>query len=164
MARRSQLRLFFHGTIFILASMMVGLPGFILAVDKELADYTRQFVRQSHAILMSSGIWLVASGGVLPLLDLTQRSMSQLVWFLIAGGYLFLASIPVLAIALPLKPPPPWSVNVAQWDQLKGVPYHLGIVFMALLGISSLSFLFGAIVTLLGAGKALRQSIADSVR
>ncbi len=165
MTRRSQLRLFFHGTFFIVAAMMVGIPGFWFTANKEFDEYVRVFLRQSHSILMGSGVWLVASGGVLSSLNVTPRSMSQLVWFLIAGGYLFLASVLVFAIALPLKPTPPsWSVTLPQWDQLLAVPYYLGIFYMVLLGISSLSFLLGALWTVRGAGKALQQSIADNVR
>src|SRR5580700_3264559 len=101
MTPRSQLRLYFHGSLFIaLAMSLATLPLYTITLRREFLDTYRQFVRQSHLILVLTGIWMLASGAMLPLLDLTQRSISITVWSLVSSGYTFLLAIALLAVVL----------------------------------------------------------------
>jgi hypothetical protein len=160
MTRRDQLRLYFHGSLFIVTSMTLGTPGLIITLTRVFLDDYRQFVRQSHVILMLTGIWMLASGAMLPLLDLTQRAISIIVWSLISSGYTFLVAITLLGIILievgqPSNPP--------LWELIGKAPFYLGYIYIGVLSISgALSFIPGAIMVA-GARKALRQHTQDAV-
>src|ERR1700688_1639335 len=99
MPRRSQLRLIFHGAIFMLVTMIVGFfEFFLLSLPHAFDEPVRQSLRQWHAILMTTGIWMIATGAGLPLLELTSRGISWLVWMLVISGYTFILSLIVLGL------------------------------------------------------------------
>jgi hypothetical protein len=155
MARRAQLRLFFHGTIFILAAMLIGVPGIYLAVNRGWSDDYRQLLRQSHSILISSGLWLIATGAALPSLFLSDGWISALVWLLVLSGYTFMVAIVVLAVALKLGPP--LLASASQLQKLHAAPHQLGWVYLMILGVSALASIVAGIAMIGGARKALRQ-------
>jgi len=155
MTRRAQLRLFFHGAIFILAAMLIGGPGIYLAVNRGWSDDYRQLLRQSHTILISSGLWLIATGAAVPSLILSDGWVSALVWLLVLSGYTFMVAIVVLAAALQLGPP--LLASASQLSKLHAAPYHLGLVYLMILGVSALASLVAGIAMIGGARKALRQ-------
>ena len=126
----------------------------------DFLDAHRQFVRQSHLILVLTGIWMVASAGMLPLLNLTQRWISVIVWTLISSGYTFIVAIILLAILLRMTPQPDGK---AQWDMLMNARYHLGYVYLGILTISGLTSLIPGILMVGGAYKALQQYAQGAV-
>lgn len=162
MTRRGQLRLYFHGVIFLLVAMLIGGPGLIIAMNNGWLDQVRQFLRQSHLILMLTGIWMIASAA-LPLLDLTSRALSILVWSLISSGYTFLVSVAVfgLVFALGSVSPVPYPT---QWSQLTAAPYHLRFFYMSFLSANGIASLVAALVFVRGARSALKQSLVDAIR
>jgi hypothetical protein len=144
MTRRGQTYLVLHGAIFLFAAMVIGIPEFRIALSKAWDDIYRQFWRQSHAVLVITGVWLIAGGAVLPLLDLSARGVNVVVWSLIISGYTFLASIAIQGSRLHFGLPPyqgPWFY-----------PYA------AVLAFSSLLALIADVMIIWGAFKALRQS------
>ena len=59
MIRRSQIRLIFHGGVFIVIStMLAAYPGLPKAFHSLLNDSVRQYLRQAHLILMVTGIYM----------------------------------------------------------------------------------------------------------
>jgi hypothetical protein len=161
MTPRSQLRLYFHGSLFIALAMgLATLPLYTITLRREFLDTYRQFVRQSHLILVLTGIWMLASGAMLPLLDLTQRSISITVWSLVSSGYTFLLAIALLAVVLFEVQQ---SSNPPLMDIIGQAPYYLGYIYLTVLTISGiLSFVPGVIIVS-GAHKALRQHIQDAI-
>jgi hypothetical protein len=161
MTRRSQLRLIYHGALFMVVSMLVQLPGLYVAFSKSLNDPLRQTMRSGHAILMATGIFMIASSMILPLLQLTSRGISWLVWSFVVSGYTFIAA---LAIAIPgfiLNPPDPsWN----QLDQAMSLPFPLGWLNLGLIGLSGGSSAIPGFLILFGAYKAMRYSVVDSIR
>ena len=155
MIRRGQLYLFFHGSLFIVIAMTASiLPLYIFTIQKEFLDVWRQFVRSSHVILVVTGVWMVASAGVLPLLNLTQRWVSVIVWTLIASGYTFIVAIALLAVILIISP---LRDSTDQWSMLKAAPYYLGYIYIAILTISGSTSLLPGILMVGGTYKALKQ-------
>jgi hypothetical protein len=161
MTRRSQLYLYFHGTLFIVIAMTAAtLPLYIISIHRGLLDIYRQFVRSSHLILVVTGVWMVASAGMLPLLNLTQRWVSAIVWTLVASGYTFIVAIVLYAVILKMSPD--WD-GKDQWIMLKAAPYYLGWVYIVILTISGLTSLFPGMLMAGGTYKALRQYAQNAV-
>jgi hypothetical protein len=163
MTRRGQLRLYFHGVIFLIVAMLIGGPGLIVAMNNGWLDQVRQFLRQSHLILMLTGIWMIASAAALPLLDLTSRALSILVWSLVVSGYTFLVSEAVfgLVFALLSGSPVPYAT---QWSQLTAASYHLRFFYMLSLSANGAASLIAALMFVRGARNALKQSLVDAIR
>lgn len=163
MTRRGQLRLYFHGVLLLLAAMALGGPGLGLTLHRVWIDQFRQFVRQSHLILMLTGIWMMASAAALPLLDLTSRALAILVWSLVVSGYTFLVSVAVfgLVFALGTGYPMPYPT---QWSQLTAAPYHLRFFYMLFLSVNGVASLVAAVMLVRGARNALKQSLVDAIR
>lgn len=163
MTRRGQLRLYFHGVLFLIVAMLIGGPGLTVAMNYGWLDQVRQFLRQSHLILMLTGIWLMASAPALPLLDLTSRALSILVWSLVVSGYTFLVSVIVFGLVFVLGPGSPVPYPT-QWSQLTAAPYHLRFFYMLFLCVNGVASLAAALTLVQGARKALKQSLVDAVR
>jgi hypothetical protein len=163
MTRRGQLRLYFRGVIFLLVAMLIGGPGLIVAMNYGWLDQVRQFVRQSHLILMLTGIWMIASAAALPLLDLTSRALSILVWSLVVSGYTFLVTVAVfgLVFALSSGSQIPYPT---QWSQLTAAPYHLRFFYMLFLSANGAASFVAALMFVRGARNALKQTLVDAVR
>jgi hypothetical protein len=161
MTRRGQLYLYFHGTLFIVIAMVAATaPLFLITLKSDFLDAHRQFVRGSHVILVLTGVWMVASAGMLPLLDLTQRWISAIVWTLVTSGYTFLVAIILLAIILKMSPQ---GEGKAQWDMLMNARYYLGYVYLGILTISGALSLIPGFLMVGGTYKALRQYAQNAV-
>ena len=149
MARRGTLRLIFHGTIFLAIGMLVGFPGFLYGPPKSIDDEFRLFFRQSHLIPIATGIWLIASGAVLPNLNLKNGSASLLVWSLIVSSYSLLLAQAAWFTALQLG-----------WTEKAGKPVihtPLAPLYIGALVVVAVGAVIGNTVMLLGAYSALRQ-------
>jgi hypothetical protein len=153
---RAQLLLYFNGAVFILIAMGVGLPGFWLATKFQWTDMFRQEIRQSHTILVATGLWLIATGAALPLFDSNKRMIATLVWSLIISGYTFLPAIAVHTIIFLVVNPHP-AGSVTQSTILDNAPWHLGYVYKAWIGISAFTSVVAGVVMVIAAFKALRR-------
>src|SRR5271163_3895516 len=100
MTRRNQLRLIFHGGLIMVISMMVETPGLWYAFHHGTDDLVRLYLRQAHTVLMATGIWLIAAGMTLPLLELEEKGMSMLVWSLVISAYTFMLAVAVFIAGL----------------------------------------------------------------
>lgn len=160
MSRRSQLRLIFHGALFMVISMTVEMPGLLIAFHHALNDPVRQYLRQAHVIVVATGIWMIATGAALPLLELTEKWIATLVWSLVVSGYTFLISLAVLFIGFRYDPPDP-AKN--QWDQTMAIPFPLGWINIGLIGLSGLTSLIPGVLIVWGAWKAMRHSPVDQI-
>ncbi len=159
MTRRRQLSLVLHGAFFMLVAMSAGTPGFYIAIHQELQNHIRVYFRQTHSILIATGIWMIATGGVLPLLKLTDRGISVLAYSLIVSGYTFLVALGVLGIAFILNPP----TQANLWDQLMNAHYYLGYVYIVLISVSGLASIIPGVAIVYGAYKAKRLSPLDAI-
>lgn len=160
MTRRSQLRLLYHGALFMVVSMSVQFPGLFVAFTKLSDDPVRQVMRSGHAILMATGIFMVASSSILPMLQLTSRGISWLVWSFVVSGYTFILAILIAIPAFLLHPPGVGN----QLDQAMTIPLHLGWVNLALIGVSGASSAVPGFLILFGAWKAMKYSVVDNIR
>jgi len=161
MIRRSQLRLIYHGSLFMVFSMTAGIPGLYIAVNHGMDEPIRQVLRQSHAIFMATGIWMIATAAALPLLEHTERSISIIVWSLVISGYTFIAALAVLFVGFLLNPLA--AQKLIQKDQLMALPYHLGWINIGLIGFSGLTSFIPGTFILWGAYKAARHSPLDAI-
>src|ERR1700691_3578565 len=100
MTRRNQLRLIFHGALVLTLSMIVETPGLWYAFNHGTDDLVRFYLRQAHSVLMVTGIWMIASGMALPLLELTARGVTWLAWSLVFTAYTFAAAVGVFIVEL----------------------------------------------------------------
>jgi len=162
MTPRSQLRLYFHGSLFIALAMAFGTPGLWLTFNYTFLDGYRQFVRQSHVILVMTGIWMTAAGAILPMMSLSPRAISTIVWTLVSSGYLFIVAIILLGILLKVLGPQP--ATLSQWQILSNAPYYLQYVYLTLLSVSGLTSFIPGVLLVAGARNGLRQYVQDSVR
>jgi len=163
MIRRGQLRLYFHGVIFLVTAMVIGGPGMGLTFHREFLDQLRQFVRQSHLILMLTGIWMMASGAALPILDLTSRGLAILVWSLVVSGYTFLVSVAIFGLVFALESGLQVPLTT-QWAQLSAAPYHLRYFYLTFLTANGIASLVAAWILVRGAQNALKESLVDAIR
>jgi hypothetical protein len=162
MIRRSQIRLIFHGGVFILIStMLAAYPGLSKAFHSLLNDSVRQYLRQAHLILMVTGIYMLAASMALPLLELTSRGVSWLVWSFVISGYTFFAAFLTLFAGFRCHPP---VAGLTQWEQTMGIGFPLNWINIAFVGVSgATSFLPGALIVL-GAYRASQHSVLNDVR
>ena len=86
-------RLIFHGSIVILAALLIS----ILAVVGLLGDEFRGW-NTVHLPLIAIGIWMVAMAAVFPSLVLQKGDASALVWSLLIAGYGVMIATPLEAI------------------------------------------------------------------
>jgi len=159
--QRGQLRLYFHASLFIVLAMTFGTPGLWFTFNDPFLNEYRQFVRQSHVILILTGIWMITSGVILPMLDLSERAISAIVWMLVSSGYTFIVAITLLGILLKILGPQP--ADLSQWEILIKAPYHLAYVYMTLITVSGLTSFFPGVLLLVGARNALRQYLQDAI-
>jgi hypothetical protein len=150
MWRRGQMLLIFHGSILVILAMSMGIPEFQVALSKPITDPARQFLLQSHAVLVITGIWMIASGAALSLLGLRSRGVNTLVYSLIIAAYTFAISVALQTARLLLLHLPP-----------AGGKYFLP--YMIILIVSGAASLLGGIMMILGAWVALRQSMLNVV-
>lgn len=99
MTRRGHLQLFIHGSLFLIASYLCGLPAFF-TFKPVLHPTTMDFWRQSHIILISTGVWTIAVGAVLPYLEMNEVLERILTWLMISSGWLFIFSLPIRLMSI----------------------------------------------------------------
>jgi hypothetical protein len=161
MTRRNQMRLILHGAIFIVFSTMVqAYPGLKLAFFHGLNDPLRQYFRQSHAILLATGMFMIATGGVLPLLELTEKWIATIAWSFVISGYTFVGAFIVLIVGLRLHPPDP-SQN--QWAQTMAIGFPLNWINIVLVGVSGATSFLPAVFIVGGAYRAMRHTTLDDI-
>ena len=162
MIRRSQIRLIFHGGVFVLIStMFAAYPGLPRAFFHFLNDPVRQYLRQGHAILLVTGIFMLAASMALPLLELTARGISWLVWSFVISGYTFIAALAVLFAGFAHHPP---DATLNQWHQTMAIPFPLNWLNIVLVGVSGATSFLPGVLIVLGAYKASQHSVVYDVR
>jgi hypothetical protein len=161
MPRRSQVRLILHGAIFMVVTMTVGGPGLWVALHYGFDEPVRTALRQWHAILMTTGIWMIATGAGLPLLELTSRGFSWVVWTLVLSGYTFILSLAVLLLGFWAYPA---SRSIArQIDQVRAMGWF-GWINLGLITFNGVTSIIPAGIIVRGAFMAMRHTPIDEIR
>ena len=161
MTRRGQLRLIYYGALLMLISMSVEAPGMYYPLYSTAGDFIRQYLRTTHAVLMPTGIWMIATGAILPLLELTSRGVSWTVWSMVVSAYTFLLAMAVLIVGLWIYPDAlQYPTQIFQLDHL---PVLLKWTNLGLLLVSGVTSLIAALVIVWGAVKSLRHSPIDDI-
>lgn len=116
---RDQAFLTFHGAVILLLGLLAGLP----AVSEELAGSQPTIWRASHGALLLAGVWLIATGAVLPVLRLPAGQGKALRLSLTAAGYAFTTAVLIQASTgvRALTPHGTWSSWVAYLGNLATV-------------------------------------------
>ena len=83
-----------HGATILLLGLLAGLP----AVAEELANVQPTVWRAGHGALLLAGVWLLATGALLPTLHLPGRQRATLTWALLVAGYAFTTAVLVQAV------------------------------------------------------------------
>jgi hypothetical protein len=162
MTRRNQIRLIFHGALFILLSTLVAAyPGLPRAFFHPLTDSVRQYLRQGHAILMATGMFMIATSAALPLLELTDRGISWIVWSFVISGYTFLGAFGTLFLGFRHHPP---IAGQTQWEQTMAIGFPLSWANIVLVGVSGATSFIPGLLIVIGAYKASRHSVLYDVR
>jgi len=91
---RERSLLIMHGAGIILLGLLAG----FMAVVEELAGSQPTIWRASHGALLLAGVWLLASGPVLPTLVLPEKQRRALCWSLLVTGYAFTSAVLIQAI------------------------------------------------------------------
>lgn len=162
MPHRSQLRLILYGAIVMAISLVVETPGLWYAFHHGTDDLVRFYLRQAHSVLMLTGTWMIATGVALPLLELTARGISWLVWSLVISVYTFLLAISVFIAGL-------WYYNLDpkeypdQVHQLGAMPHYLQWMNLSLLFLSGVTSLVAGFLIVRGAFMAMRHSAMDYI-
>jgi len=137
--RNAQQRIVMHGAVILLLGLLCGLP----SVVEEAARASRVW-QGAHAALLTLGVWLLATGAVLPLLLLEKREARALLVSLPLMAYSFAAAVIIQAVT---------GIRSISPD----VPPINKVAFAANL-IAVLSSFLSAALTLLGAVNAIRVS------
>jgi hypothetical protein len=161
MPRRSQLRLILHGAIFMLVTMTVGFFEFrLVSLRFGSDDSVRQALRQWHAILMTTGIWMIATGAGLPLLELTSRGITWLVWMLVFSGYTFMLSLVVLLLGFWAHPEA--LKETIQTKQIHALGWY-GWINVGLIIINGVTSMIPAGIIVRGAVMGMRHTPIDDI-
>lgn len=139
MPRNERSLVIVHGAALLLIGLLLG----VAAVAEELARSQPTTWRAAHDALLLAGVWLLATGAVLPQLVLPPHQERALCWSLLVTAYAFATAVLLQAVtgvrALSLHGSP------ATW-----IAYAANIVTVGA-GITA------AFLTLLGALAALRK-------
>lgn len=161
MTRRSQVRLIFHGAVSIVISTIVeAFPGLLIAFHNVMSDPVRQYWRQSHSILMVTGIFMIATSAALPFLELTSRGISWIVWSFVVTVYSFIGASATIFVGLYRHPPDP---TCTQWQQTMAIGFPLNWINIILVGITGAASLIPGFLILRGAYMAMRYSPLDEL-
>jgi hypothetical protein len=90
--RDAQRWLVLHGAIILLIGLLCG----YLAVFEEVSRSGRTW-QAAHAALLLTGVWLIATAPVLPLLELPRRERTALLLSLTGGAYSFTTAVVIQA-------------------------------------------------------------------
>jgi hypothetical protein len=134
-----QRRLVLHGAIILLVGLLSG----YLAVFEEVSRGGRTW-QAAHAALMLTGVWLIATAAVLPLLELPPRERKAFLLSLTGGAYSFVTAVLIQAVT---------SVRAISPD-VSGISL---VAFAANL-LAVLGTILAASLTILGAWNGLRAS------
>jgi cytochrome c oxidase assembly factor CtaG len=88
----AQHRLVLHGAIILLVGFLSG----YVAVFEEVSRSGHAW-QAGHAALLLTGVWLMATAAVLPLLELPRREAKALLVSLTGGAYSFMAAVLIQA-------------------------------------------------------------------
>src|ERR1700676_4856136 len=161
MTRRSQLRLIFHGAVFIVISTIVeAFPGLLITFHNVMSDPVRQYWRQGDSIMMVTGIYMIATSMALPLLQLTSRGISWIVWSFVVTVYSFIGASATIFLGLYLHPPDPPQT---QWQQTMAIGFPLNWAKIVLVGITGAASLIPGALILRGAYMAMRYSPLEEI-
>jgi hypothetical protein len=124
-----------HGAVVLLLGLLAGLP----AVSEELAGIQPTTWRAAHGALLLAGVWMLATGALLPGLVLPPGRRNALAWSLIATGYAFSAAVLIQAVTgvRALAPHGTLSSWVAYLANLTTVATGLLAALLTLLGAKS---------------------------
>lgn len=139
----AQRRLVLHGAIILLVGLLSGYA----AVFEEVSRSGRTW-QAAHAALLLTGVWLIATAAVLPLLELPQRERKALVISLSGGAYSFMIAVLVQAAT---------GVRAISPD-VRGISL---VAFAANL-LAVLGTILAASLTILGAWNGLRAARRDA--
>jgi hypothetical protein len=98
MMHRAQLRLLFHGNLFLLIGLLSGVPYLFGIVQGWSAEEVHGW-HFAHTALSVGSVWMIAVAGVLSLLTVGTSTLAVLVWSLLLCGYGFSIGIVLSAIA-----------------------------------------------------------------
>jgi hypothetical protein len=163
MTRRNQIRLIFHGALVLTLSMLVEVPGLWFSFNHHPDNLVRFYLKQAHSVLMVTGIWMIATGMTLPLLELTARGISWVAWSLVYTAYTFALSVGIFIAELarlhldPQKYPD-------QIDQLHQMPRYIQWINLSFLGATGATSLIAGVLIVTGAYKASKHSVLYDVR
>ena len=161
MTRRSQLRLIFHGAVLIVISTMLEVfPGILIAFHNVMSDPVRQYWRQGHLIMMVTGIYMIATSMALPLLELTSRGISWIVWSFVVTVYSFIGASATIFLGLYLHPPDP---TCTLWQQTMAIGFPLNWANIILVVITGVASLIPGALILRGAYMAMRYSPINEI-
>src|SRR5512132_2043560 len=91
--RENALKIVAHGAAVTLIALVCGLP----AIVEGMSGSGRVWLG-AHAALLTLGVWLLASGALLPWLQLARREATALVASLIVMTYSFTTAVLIQAI------------------------------------------------------------------
>jgi len=134
-----QRRLVLHGAIILLTGLLSGYA----AVFEEVSRAGRTW-QAAHAALLLTGVWLIATAAILPLLELPPRERKALLLSLTGGAYSFVTAVLVQAVT---------GVRAITPD-VSGISL---VAFAANL-LAVLGTIVAASLTILGAWNGLRPS------
>jgi len=135
----AQRRLVLHGAIILLVGLLCGYA----AVAEEVSRSGRTW-QAAHSALLLTGVWLIATAAVLPLLELPRRERTALLLSLTGGAYSFLTAV-VIQAATGVRAISP---------EVSGI----SLVAFAANVLAVLGTILAASLTVLGAWNALRAS------
>jgi len=142
--------------------MIVETPGLFYAFGHGTDDLVRFYLRQAHSVLMVTGIWMIATGMALPLLELTERGISWLAWSLIFTAYTFALAVGMFIAELIHHPLNSQDFST-QTSQLEAMPWYVhwpNLFFLAATGATSL---IAGLLIVRGAFMAMRHSPIDEI-
>jgi len=162
MTRRNQLRLIFHGALVLTLSMLVETPGLWFAFTHHPDNLVRFYLKQAHSVLMVTGIWMIATGMALPLLELTARGVTWLAWSLVLTAYTFAAAVGIFIAELARLHLPPEQYK-DQLDQLHQMPSYVQWINISCLVVTGTTSLIAGVLIIRGAFMAMRHSPIDEI-
>ena len=162
MTRRNQLRLIFHGALVLMLSMIVEAPGLWYAFHHGTDDLVRFYLKQAHSVLMATGIWMIATGMTLPLLELTERGITWLAWSLVFTAYTFALAVGVFIVELMRHPLIPQDYPT-QTSQLGTMPWFIQLLNISCLAATGTTSLIAGFLIVRGAYMAMHDSPIDEI-
>lgn len=135
----AQRRLVLHGAIILLVGLLCGYA----AVAEEASRSGRAW-QAAHSALLLTGVWLIATAAVLPLLELPPRERRALLLSLTGGAHSFMTAVVIQAVT---------GVRAISPD-VTGISR---VAFAANL-LAVLGTILAASLTIMGAWNALRAS------